>query len=93
MDHDRFIAIINKFGEENILGIGFDNSASVTFGANDPFSLAEYYDEELHALKFKHMDLKGNPFYSIKIVEDIQCIMIKDERFYIGAYDRVDIRN
>ena len=92
MDQERFLAIISKYKEENILGFGFDNSAAITFGPDDPFSLEKYYEEDIHALKFPNADFKGNPYYTIKIIEDIQSIIIRDPRFYMGAYDRIDVR-
>lgn len=92
MEQERFLAIINKYGEENVLGFGFDNSAAITFGPNDPFSLEKYYVDDIHAFKFPSVDFKGNPYFTIKIIEDIQSIIIKDERYSLGVYDRIDIR-
>lgn len=92
MDKETFEAIINKYGEENIIGIGFDNSSGVTFGHNEEFSLSEHYDADLGLFTFTEFDMKGNPYIVIKCVSDVQAVMIKDANIDIGNYDRINIR-
>lgn len=92
MDKETFEAIIAKYGEENIIGIGFDNSSGVTFGENERFSLAQHYKPEFNALSFIEYDMKMNPYTVLKNIGDIQAIMIKDATIDICEYDRINIR-
>lgn len=87
----EFKKIINYYGEENILGIGFDNSAAVTF-AKGEFSLANMYIEDLEVLQEVVFDSRANPFHVIRHVSNIQSIMVRDAGTPIEVYDRYSIR-
>lgn len=92
MTADTFTAIINKYGEGNILGFGFDNSASLTFGENQ-FTLANHYVDDIQCLQFINFDSKGNPFHVLKSVEDIQSVMIRDAGIKFNQYDQISVRS
>lgn len=92
MSPDTFLAIVNKYGEGNILGFGFDNSASLTFGENQ-FTIANNYNDDIQCLQFINFDSKGNPFHVLKSVEDIQSVMIRDSQIPFGNYDSISVRS
>jgi len=87
----EFKKVVNYFGEENILGIGFDNSTAITFGPGE-FTLANSYIEDLESIHEIVFDSKGNPFHVIKHIETVQCLMIRDSGIPFTAYDRISIR-
>lgn len=91
MDGAMFKKTIEYFGEENIIGIGFDNSAGLTFGEGQ-FTLENFYIEELESLQMIEYDIKGNPYHVIKHVETIQCIMVRDSSVNFNDYDMITIR-
>ena len=91
MTGDYFVKLINYYGEGNILGIGFDNSAAITFGKNE-FTLSNNYNSELESIHDIGFDSKGNPFHVIRHVSNIQCIIVRDSGIPIEAYDRISIR-
>lgn len=91
MTPELFEKIINYYGEDNIIGISFDNSASITF-ADGEFSLSNNYIKDLEALRFIDMDSKANPYFTLKFISDIQAIMIKYPTVPFNDYDRVTIR-
>lgn len=92
MTGDEFKAIVNKYGEENIIGIGYDNSAGHTFPYVGMFTLANNYIEDIQCLKFIEYDMHGNPFHTIKHVENIQSIIVKDDNVNRMKYDYDHIR-
>lgn len=93
MDLDEFKRAINYFGEKNILGFGFDNTAGYTFTDQQPFSMAQYFREDILSLIFIRVDSHGNPFHVVKPIGTIQSIMIKDDSVpNIASYDRYSIR-
>lgn len=88
----EFENFVKDVGEENILGIGFDNSASITFTEDNKFSLDRNTKFELGCVVFVCFDSKGNPFHTFKHVENIQAIYVRDKNVAFGVYDRVSIR-
>ena len=92
MSKEMFEQMITYFGEENILGFGFDNSAGVTFTKENKFSLAQNYNADIESLMFICFDSKGNPFHVIKHVENIQAVYVRDSNVDFGDYDRITIR-
>ncbi len=93
MSGEEFKNIINHFGEENIISIGFDNSASTPkFTSESPFSLANAYIEKIECLQFVQFDRHGNPFHVVKHIENIQSIIVKDGGIDIDSYDAFSIR-
>lgn len=91
MTGTEFKALINYYGEENILGIGFDNSASITFGKGE-FTLANNYVEDIESIQMVGFDSRGNPYHTIKHVENVQGIVVKDKAINFDDYDRISIR-
>ena len=87
----EFKNIITYFGETNILSIAFDNSAAITFAENE-FTLANNYIEDLESIHTIGFDSKGNPFHVIKHVENVQGVIIRDSGIPFNAYDRITIR-
>lgn len=92
MTVENFKNIITYYGEENILGFGFDNSSGITFGGNERFSLAQHFNESIESLTFIGFDIKGNPFHIVKHIENIQAIYVRDGNVKFNEYDRVTIR-
>ena len=92
MTGDEFKAIVNKYGEENIIGISYDNSAGHTFPLPGMFTLANNYIEDIQCLKFVEYDVKGFPFHTLKHVENIQSIIIKDKNVDRSKYNYDHIR-
>lgn len=92
MTNEKFKAIIEFYGEDSILGFGFDNSAGITFDGTNRFSLSNHYKEEIECLTFVNFDRKGNPYHIVKHIENIQAIYVKDKAFSMDVYDRVSIR-
>lgn len=92
MTGDEFVAIVNKYGENNILAIGYDNSAGNTFPFEGMFTLANNYIPDIQCLKFIEYDLKGLPFHTLKHVETIQSIIVKDDNVDRSKYDYVHLR-
>ena len=91
MTGENFKKMINHYGEQNILGIGFDNSAAITFGKGE-FSLANNYNEDLESIHNIGFDSRGNPFHVIRHVENVQSLIVRDNGFPVEAYDRISIR-
>lgn len=92
MDGATFKKIINYYGEDNIIGLGFDNSSAITFGKGE-FSLAKTYNEELECVQSVSFDLTGRPYHVIKHVECIQAILVRDSGVEdIDMYDRISTR-
>lgn len=87
----EFKKVIEHFGESNILGIGFDNSSAITFGPYE-FSLANNYIEEIESIQTVGFDSRGNPFHTIKHVENIQSVIVRDANVPYTAYDRITLR-
>lgn len=93
MDGAQFKKIVEYYGEENIISIGFDNSAAITFLGNmEPFSLSTYYIDEIECLMFTQWDFRGNPMHTIKHVENIQSIVAKEAGVPREKYDPNTIR-
>lgn len=87
-----FADIIRYYGEENILGLGFDNSAAIMFG-NHEFSLDKYYIPELNCIELIDVDSKGNAYKTIKHVETIQSIIVRHPSVQnFETYDRISLR-
>ena len=74
MDGTQFKAIVQEFGEENLIGVVFDNSARQLFHEND-FSLAKYWNESIQSLVFRETDSQRNPYLTVKHVENVQTLM------------------
>lgn len=91
MSGEEFKNVVTYYGEDNILGIGFDNSAAITFGKGE-FSLANNYLEDIESIQTIGFDSKGNPFHVIKHVENVQGIIVRDKNVPFEAYDRITIR-
>lgn len=91
MSGDDFKNIVNYYGEDNILGVGFDNSGAVTFDKGQ-FSLANCYIDHLQALQFVNFDSKGLPYHIIKTLDGVQTIMVRDSQVNFSDYDRVTLR-
>lgn len=91
MDGATFKKYVEHYGEENIIGIGFDNSAGVTFGKGE-FTLEQIYVDALEAIQYVSFDSRGNPFHVIKHVENIQSIIVRDSSINTKSYDRISIR-
>jgi len=87
----EFKATVAHYGEQNILGIGFDNSAAVTFGENE-FTLANNYIEEIESIHLIGFDSRGNPYHTVKHVENIQSLIIRDSNVPFNNYDRITLR-
>lgn len=91
MTKAEFTNIINYFGEENILSIGFDNSAAITFGKGE-FTLQNVLIDEIDCLRFIGFDSRMKPFHVIKHIENVQSIIVRDSGTNIEDYDRISIR-
>ena len=95
MTKDEFVAIIQYYGEPNICGILFDNSAAKLFSDGE-FSLANSLVDitgDVSVLQFVEMDRKNLPFHVVKLLSDIQGFIIKDSGVkYIADYDRITLR-
>ena len=91
MTGSEFKSLIKHYGEENILGIGFDNSAAITFGKGE-FTLANNYIEEIESIQTIGFDSRGLPFHVVKHVENVQGIIIRDSKIDFNAYDRITLR-
>jgi len=76
MEEDIFLATVAYFGEENILGFVFDNSARHLFTKNDRFSLAKNYIPSIQHLVFEVEDPKGTKVRVAKHIGHIQTIVI-----------------
>lgn len=92
MDSTQFLAIVEKVGADNIMGILFDNSAVRMIHDDRKFNLEENYDPDIQCLKFQEFDRKGNIFWVYKSVGDIQGFIVRDGKIAFGAYDRVSLR-
>jgi len=90
----EFKAVINKYGEENVLSIGFDNSASsMMFRDESPFSFSNNYVEEIECLQFFQFDRSGLPYLVVKHVENVQSIIFKSSKEHtLSQYDNFSIR-
>ena len=86
MDRDVFLRCIEYYGEENIIGIGFDNSAGKTFQKGE-FTLSNCWVEQIESLQFVEFDNKGNPFHVVKHVAHVQSIIVRDSSVPFEAYD------
>lgn len=93
MEASNFLDIVTKYGEDNIIGIGFDNSAAITFDKAGKFTLANNYVDDIECLQFIEFDFKGNPYHVLKSVADIQSIMIRDSGVDRDGYDMINIRS
>lgn len=91
MSGSDFKKIIEYYGEQNIIGIGFDNSAAITFSSGQ-FSLNEMYVEELECFRHIEFDSKGRPYHVIKPIDTVQCILVKDASVNFDDYDRISVR-
>lgn len=91
MTKENFIAIVNYFGEENIMGLSFDNSASITFGKGE-FTLANVLIEDIDCVRSIGFDSRGKPFHNIKPLDTVQSFMVRDSNVPIEQYDRISIR-
>ena len=91
MTGENFKKMIAHYGENNILGIGFDNSAAITFGRGE-FSLANNYIEEIESIHDIGFDSHAIPFHVIRHVENVQCIIVRDAGYPNTEYDRISIR-
>ena len=91
MTGEAFIKVVNYFGEDNILGFGFDNSAAVTFD-KDEFKLTNNYIPEIESFCTVGIDSRGHKFRIIKHVDSIQTVIVRDESVPFNAYDRVSLR-
>lgn len=91
MTWDEFIKTINYYGESNILGIGFDNSAAITFGPNE-FSIANNCVEEVESIHTIGFDSRGLPFHIIKPVAHVHAIIVRDSKVNFSDYDRISLR-
>lgn len=87
MDDTLFKKIITKYGETNILGFGFDNSANKVFCKGE-FTLASCYESDIECVHFLGMDIKGNLLHILKPIFTIQAIMVRDKNVPFEAYDR-----
>ncbi|MMZ42076.1 hypothetical protein D1872_35930 [compost metagenome] len=81
MDEDKFLALIQKHGEENIIGFGFDNSGRHLFTKEYwPFSLAKHYDPTTQCLEYWVPDrdgmTTGNGHIAVKPINTIQSVLI-----------------
>ena len=91
MTGEAFIKVVEYFGEDNILGFGFDNSAAVTFD-RDEFSLADNYISEIESFCTTGIDSRGHQFRIIKHVDSIQTVIVRDANVPFEVYDRVSLR-
>lgn len=92
MDSTQFLAIVEKVGADNIMGIMFDNSAIRMIREDRKFTLDDNYDPDIQCLKFQEFDVKGNIFWVYKSVADIQGFIVRDGKIAFSAYDRVSLR-
>lgn len=93
MEISEFKAAVNYFGEKNIIGIGFDNTAGNTFTDENPFSMSRNFIENIGALVFIDYDTYGNIFHTVKPVATVQSLAIKDNSVpSLNSYDRHSIR-
>ena len=90
----EFKAVINKYGEDNVLSIGFDNSASsMMFREDTPFSFANNYAEDIECLQFVQFDSSGLPYTVVKHVENVQSVVFKASSAHkLSQYDNFSIR-
>lgn len=91
MTGEQFVKLVNYYGEQNILGIGFDNSAAITFGKGE-FTLANNYIADIESIQTVGFDSRGNPFHVVKHVENVQGIIVRDANVSFNDYDRVTLR-
>ena len=91
MDGTKFKSVVKHYGEENILAILFDNSAVKVF-AEGEFTMSGSYVDEIESVQFVEYDNRGVPYHTVKDVENIQGLIIRDSQFKFKDYDRVSIR-
>ena len=91
MTWEEFIRVINYYGESNILGLGFDNSAAITFKAGQ-FTIANSCDENTQSIHLIGFDSRGLPFHIIKPVAHVHTIIVRDSKVDFNAYDPVSLR-
>ena len=81
MTSAEFKAIVEaNGGESKLIAIGFDNSANMTFvKPSNPFTYAEYLMEDIDCLKMPSHDIRGNNFWCVKHLDNIQSICFADQ--------------
>ena len=91
MDGTAFKKQINYWGESNILGFGFDNSACKTY-IHEGFTLENDYVDEVESVVCIDHDNHGYPYHVVHPVENIQTILVKDKNYKRTDYDSQSIR-
>ena len=91
MDTEMLKAIINRYGEDNILGFVFDNSAGITFHKGD-VTMDNNFINDINCLQFVSFDNKGRPFHILKPISDVQAVYIRDSGVEFNDYDRISLR-
>lgn len=92
MNLEMLLAIINKYGEDHILGFAFDNSGRKLFLEGE-FSVDTHVDKDLECLVFHVEDTKGIPYNVLKPIDMIQTVYTIDNASDMNRIDRRYVTN
>lgn len=89
MTSAEFKAIVDANGGENkVIAITFDNSAGITFTRpHNPYTHAEYLMEDIDCLRMIAFDIRNNPYYVVKHLDNIQAMHFAHERHVRTDYE------
>lgn len=92
MTLDQLMAIINKEGVKNILGMAFDNSSGVVFSNEDEFNPAIHIDTVHELIILPDRDSNNNIFFTYHPIDCIQEVMVRDSTVPFEKYNRRNLR-
>ena len=79
MTVSEFKAIINYYGENNIIGFVFDNSSRKLMDNPGDFKLSDHPLDQIGCLEFEEKDMRGHTYKSIAHVENVQKILVAND--------------
>lgn len=92
MEEAHFLAMIAEYGEENIIGLLFDNTGRVLFTpkregrGRGPFSLAGFYKPEFQCIEVLEQQ-NGTEWISLKPINTIQGVLLKTQDTVLSKLD------
>lgn len=75
MDVPFFKAMVNKFGEDKVAAIIYNNGFRTSF-TDEPFSFAKHLDEGIECIIVESKDPHRVPYKTVRAVELIETIVV-----------------
>lgn len=87
MEMEHFLKLLDKVGDDRIIGFVVDNSGRMYYRDNMLFDRKKHLDMETQCVKIIDIDNNKNEYICYKPINTIQAVLVSDKPGEISKYN------